>query len=105
MYLLVYGLSLPPSPSSTLPHTPLVLFVYSIPQRSRFLEMYAFLNGYPVLAYAYTQLTTYLISWYQTNLIDFKEYIFIFFKYSDKFTRVMHRFCVLQRDIANIFRV
>ena len=36
MYLLVYGLSLPPSPSSTPLHTSIVLFVYSIPQSAGF---------------------------------------------------------------------
>ena len=38
---------LPPPP----PPTPLVLFVYSIPPEKPVSEMYAFLNGYPLLGY------------------------------------------------------
>ena len=53
MYLLVYGLSLPPSPSSTppIPHYSIVCLLHT-PEQPVF-EMYAFLNGYPVLVSIY----------------------------------------------------
>ena len=46
MYLLVYGLSLPPFPSSTPPTPPSIICLLHPPEKP-VLEMYAFLNGYP----------------------------------------------------------